>query len=259
MKCLVIGPGAMGFFLYLGVVSRLKKEGHISDLEEISGSSAGSLLGLLYCLAKGDPTRVLDYALKVPIKQIMKPNIKSLLTNYGLIPSNKLRKVLSDACTQFTGKNDITFRELYEEWYPVKLHVSAYNVQFVKTDYFSVDATPTMSVLDAVCASIAIPFLISNTNGYMDGGSAEVVPGAPFLGRHDDVLAIRLGWGTLPEIKDLKSYALSILWATMKLRATYDFSTIVIPSDDSENVYDFNVSNEVKLRMFLRGWSQTFS
>jgi predicted acylesterase/phospholipase RssA len=256
MKYLVIGPGAMGFFMYLGVISRLKKEGFLHDLEELSGSSAGALLGLLYCFTRGDATKVLDYALEVPVKNIMKPNIKSLLTNYGLIPSSKIRKVLSDACVRFTSHHDMTFRDLYE-YFPIKFHVSAYNVQFMKTDYFSVDTTPSMSVLDAVCSSVAIPFLIASTNGYIDGGSAEVVPGAPFLG-HKDVLALRLEWGRPMEIKDLKTYTMSILSSTMKLRATYDFPTLAIPPGD-ENIYDFSASNEAKLKMFLKGWSQNFS
>jgi predicted acylesterase/phospholipase RssA len=253
MKYLVISPGAMGFFMYLGVLSHLKKDGHLHDLVEISGASAGAILGLLYCFTKGDVTRILDYALDVPVKQIMKPNIKSLLTNYGLIPSSKIRKVFGDACTRFTGHPDMTFRDLYE-YFPIKLHVSAYNVQFMKTDYFSVDATPSMSVLDAVCSSIAIPFLIASTNGYIDGGSAEVVPGAPFLGR-EDVLTILLEWGGPMEIKDLKTYTMSILSSTMKLRAMYDFPTLAIPPGD-ENVYDFSASNEAKLKMFLKGYEQ---
>ena len=253
---MVIGPGAMGFFIFLGTCARLKKDGYLHDLEEFSGASAGALLGLMFCFAQGDTTKVLDYALGVPVKQIMKPNIKSLLTNYGLIPSSKIRKVLGDACTHFTGRPDMTFRELHEH-FPIKFHVSAYNVQFMKTDYFSVNTTPSMSVLDAVCSSIAIPFLIASTNGYIDGGSAEVVPGAPFLGR-DDVLVLRLDWGQPMEIKDLKTYTMSILSSTMKLRATYDFPTLAIPQGD-ENIYDFSASNEVKLKMFLKGWSQKFS
>ena len=243
----------MGFFMYLGVMSRLKKDGYLHDLEAISGASAGALLGLLYCLTKGDVTKILDYALDVPVKNIMKPNIKSLLTNYGLIPSSKIRKVFGEACTRFTGRPDMTFHDLYE-FHPVKLHVSAYNVQFMKTDYFSVDTTPSMSILDAVCSSVAIPFLIASTNGYIDGGSAEVVPGAPFLG-HQDVLIIMLEWGRPMEIKDLKTYTMSILSSTMKLRATYDFPTLSIPPGD-ENVYDFSASNESKLKMFLKGYEQ---
>jgi predicted acylesterase/phospholipase RssA len=258
MKNLIIGPGAMGFFMYLGVVSRLKREGQLDDLEAISGSSAGALIGFLYCLTKGDPTKVLDFALSVPVNQIMKPNIKSLLKDYGLISYTKIRKVLGGACRTFIGKDDVTFQELYEVC-PTKLYVSAYCVDFMKTVYFSVETTPTMSVLDAVCASIAIPFLFSSVKlkdgwNYIDGGAAEFVPGSPFLGQNS-VLAIKLAWNRLPEVKDLKSYAISILYSTMKLRHVYDFPTLDLDSSETD-VYDFNASNDAKLKMFLKGYEQ---
>jgi len=258
MKNLIIGPGAMGFFMYLGVVSRLKRDGQLDDLEALSGASAGALIGFLFCLTKGDPTKALDFALSVPVKQIMKPNIKCLLKNYGLISHAKIRKVLGDACGVFYEKPDVTFQELYE-LYPIKLHVSAYCVDFMKTVYFSVDTTPTMSVLDAVCASVAIPFLFSSVKlkdgwNYIDGGAAEVIPGSPFLGQNS-VLAMKLAWSRLPEVKDLKSYAISILYSTMKLRHVYDFPVLDLDSSESD-VYDFSASNDTKLKMFLKGYEQ---
>ena len=248
----------MGFFLFLGVLSRLKRDGQLDTLEAISGASAGALLGFLFCISKGDPTRVLDYALTVPVKQLMKPNIKCLLKNYGLISCSKIRKVLGEACHTFIQKDDVTFQELYE-LYPIKLHVSSYCVDFMKTVYFSVDTTPTMSVLNAVCASVAIPFLFSSVKlsdgyNYIDGGSAEVVPGAPFIGQ--DALAMKLAWNRLPEVKDLKTYAMSILLSTMKMRHVYEFPTLDLDSSDVD-VYDFGASNDAKLRMFLKGFEQT--
>jgi predicted acylesterase/phospholipase RssA len=260
MKNIIIGPGAMGFFLYLGVISKLKREGHLDDLEAISGASAGGLLGFLFCMTKGDPTKALDFALSVPVKQIMKPNIKVLLKDYGLVPYTKIRKVLTDACRLFMDKDDVTFKELYE-WYPIKLYVSAYCVDFMKTVYFSVDATPSMSVLDAICATIAIPFLFSSVKlsdgwNYIDGGSAEVIPGAPFLGQ--DAFAMKLAWNRLEKVKDLKTYAISILYSTMKLRHMYDFPLLDI-NVENDDVYDFGVSNDTKLKMFLKGYSQNFS
>ena len=248
----------MGFFLFLGVLSRLKRDGQLDTLEAISGASAGALLGFLFCISKGDPTRVLDYALTVPVKQLMKPNIKCLLKNYGLISCSKIRKVLGEACHTFIQKDDVTFQELYE-LYPIKLHVSSYCVDFMKTVYFSVDTTPTMSVLDAVCASVAIPFLFSSVKlsdgyNYIDGGSAEVVPGAPFIGQ--DALAMKLAWNRLPEVKDLKTYAMSILLSTMKMRHVYEFPTLDLDSSDVD-VYDFSASNDAKLKMFLKGFEQT--
>ena len=247
----------MGFFLFLGVLSRLKRDGQLDTLEAISGASAGALLGFLFCISKGDPTRVLDYALTVPVKQLMKPNIKCLLKNYGLISCSKIRKVLGEACHTFIQKDDVTFQELYE-LYPIKLHVSSYCVDFMKTVYFSVDTAPTMSVLDAVCASVAIPFLFSSVKlkdgwNYIDGGAAESTPGGPFLGQ--DAFTLKLAWNRLEKVKDIKTYALSILYSTMKLRHVYDF-----PSMDLElygdDMFDFGASNDTKLKMFLKGYEQ---
>jgi predicted acylesterase/phospholipase RssA len=251
----------MGFFLYLGVLSKLKQEGRLDNLEEISGASAGGLLGFLFLVTKGDLPKVLDYALDVPVKQIMKPNLKNFMKSYGLVSPAKIRKILSDACIKFTGKPDVTFEELYA-WHPIKFHVSAYCVDLMKTDYFSVNSTPKLSVLDAVSATIAIPFLFSTVKirewTYIDGGAAESTPSGPFLGRNSEVLAMKLAWSRPAPVTDLKSYSLGILFSTMKLRAVYEVPTLDLDLGDSD-VFDFGASNDGKLRMFMKGHSTNFS
>jgi predicted acylesterase/phospholipase RssA len=261
VKNLAVGPGAMGYFMYLGVLSKLKQEGQLEELEEISGASAGGITSFIYVLSKGNIPAALDYSLAVPTGTVMKPNIKSLLSNYGLVSSKKVRKVLTDLCKRFTDKDDITFKELYE-WNPIKLHIPAYCVDFMKTIYFNIDSAPNMSVLDAVSATVAVPFLfapvkLADGYNYVDGATAEAIPAGPFVGR-SDTLALRIAWGRLSEVKDLKSYALSVLFSTMKMRHVYSVPThdIDIPDDD---IYDFNASNENKLKMFMLGVSQNFS
>jgi len=256
MKNLVIGPGAMAFFTFLGIVAKLKNNLQLDDLEAISGASAGALLGFMYCLTKGDTAKILDSALTINVKHIMKPNIKNLLKEYGLVSPSKVRKVLTELCQTFLEKDDVTFQELYE-WYPIKLYISSYCVDATKTVYFSVESSPGMSVLDAAIASIAIPFLFSSLKlndgwNYIDGGYAENTPGAPFLGK-GDVLAIKIAWNLPAEIKDLKSYAINILLASMKMRHEYEYPTldISVPNDE---IFDFAASNEVKLKLFLRGY-----
>lgn len=164
-------------------------------------------------------------------------------------------------CKKFMGKTDITFKELYE-WNPIKLHIPSYCVDFMKTVYFNIDSTPDMSVLDAVAATIAVPFLFSPIKladgyNYIDGAIFEAIPAGPFIGR-PDVLAIRIGWNRLMEIKNLKTYALSILSSVMYMRHVYNIPTydVDMPDDD---VYDFSASNESKLKMFMIGVSQNFS
>ena len=260
VRCLSIGPGAMGFFLYLGVISKLKQDGRLDNLEEISGASAGGLLGFLFLATKGDIAKVLDYSLDVPVKQIMKPNLKNFMKNYGLVTPAKIRKVLSEACVKFIGQSDITFEELYA-WHPIKFHVSAYCVDLMKTDYFSVNSTPKLSVIDVVSATIAIPFLFSTVKigdfTYIDGGAAETTPSGPFLGR-EEVLAMKLGWSRPSPVTDLKSYAMGILYSTMKMRAVYEVPTLDLDLGDLD-IFDFGTSNDGKLKIFMKGHGTNFS
>lgn len=258
VKYLAIGPGAMGYFLFQGAVSHLAQAGRLVDLEEISGASAGATLAFLYVLTKGDTAKMLDSALDAPVQQAMKPNIKSLVKNYGLVPNTKVQRVLSNLCHKLVGKKDLTFQELYE-WYPIKLHVAAFCVERGSTMYFSVDTSPTMSVVDAVTASMCIPFMVACMKigdwTYIDGGAAERSPCGPFLGRGADVLAVILEDGVPPHISDVKSYAFAMLYSTMRLRHQYHVPTHAL-KDTGFNIFDFGMSRETKLRMFLSGFSR---
>ena len=260
VKYLAIGPGAMGYFTYVGALTKLKQAGRLDDLEEISGASAGALLAFVFALAKGDTTKVLDFSLTVPIGQMMKPRIKSLLKEWGLISNSKLHKICSDLVETATGKRTVTFQELWD-WHPVKVHVSSYCVNTCKTVYFSVDSAPNMNVVDAMCATVAIPFIISSSKlndgwHYVDGAVAEAVPGGPFLSRpREEIMALAFGWTHLPEIKDMKSYALALITTTMRSRATYDYPTWDINLGNLD-IYDFSISQEQKLKLFMKGLSQ---
>ena len=150
MKHLAFGPGAMGYFMYLGALSALSDASALNELVSISGASAGALLGLVYILAKGDMQKSLQYSLAAPIKTVMKPNIKVLLKSYGLVSTKKVRSVFEDTARTFIGKDDVTFAELYAHW-PVMLHVAACCIDLHATHYFSVDTAPSMSSMPCAC------------------------------------------------------------------------------------------------------------
>jgi predicted acylesterase/phospholipase RssA len=262
MKYLVVGPGAMTYFAFLGALAALRDCDKLQNLEEISGASAGALLAFFYIIANGNIQNILEYSLNIPLKDIMKPNLRLFLKDFGLISHNKVRKVLEDTIQLYFGKEDLTFKEL-QEFRPDMpiLHVAAYCVNLGKTEYFSRFTTPDMSIIDGLCMSIAVPFLFAtierNGHRYIDGGTLEDTPASIFLGK-DNVRILRCSWleQKTYDTKNLKSYILSILSTTMQLRHTYNFPSICIDMTHFEP-FNFGVSTETKLKMFSLGYHST--
>jgi predicted acylesterase/phospholipase RssA len=262
MKHLAIGPGAMAYFAFLGAMGALRDCHELDNLEAISGASAGGLLAFFYVVAEGNIKTILDYSVDIPIKDIMKPNIRQFLKNFGLVSQRKIRTVIIDIIRVFFSKEDLTFREL-QALRPTmpNVHISAYCVNLGRTEYFSCDSTPDMSVVDALCMTIAVPFLFATVQHqgrkYIDGGTMEDTPCGIFVGS-TDVKVMRSVWSETPEYdtKNLKSYLVSILFTMMRLRPRYSYPFIDIDMSKIE-IFDFGVSTETKLKMFSFGYHST--
>ena len=262
MKHLAIGPGAMAYFAFLGAMGALRDCHELDNLEAISGASAGGLLAFFYVVAEGNIKTIIDYSLDIPIKDIMKPNIRQFLKHFGLVSQKKIRTVIVDIIRVFFSKEDLTFREL-QDLRPAmpKIHISAYCVNLGRTEYFSCDTTPNMSVVDALCMTIAVPFLFATVEHqerrYIDGGTMEDTPCGVFVGS-TDIKVMRTVWSENYEYdtRNLKSYLASILFTMMRLRSKYNYPFIDIDMSRIE-IFDFGVSTEAKLKMFSFGYHST--
>ena len=250
LKYLVIGPGAMAFYAFLGRMSRMD----LSHVQAVSGSSAGALLAFLWIIYDGSIPDVLDFALGVRIGQLMKPNIKNFLNNFGMVPMNKMRRAISEAIFKKFKTREITFGELWNRR-PVALHVSAFCTERGHTVYFSHETHPGTSVVDAICASIAVPFLFSAVKidewRYVDGGFQEDIPGLPFVTKPlHEIVAIRIS----PRVQrepafSLASYVSNIFAGILRLRHQYPYPSYYI---DNENIDIFDFSAD-GLKIFVIG------
>jgi predicted acylesterase/phospholipase RssA len=249
MKYLVIGPGAMGFYSMLGYLKYIEK--CLSDVQEISGASAGSILAVLFALGK-TVDEMIDVSLKLNISDLVKLNLKCFLHSYGLVDLEALREKFVDICGC-----DPTFMELTK-----KIHISAFCVNTGKTEYFSADTHPDMKVLDAVCMSIAIPFVFSSRkykgNTYVDGGTVESMPLAPFLAyKPYDVHCIQIK-SNIPYVENIDNprvFAENIMRSALVNRYDYDtrdYRVKIIDVGDMD-IFDFNMSYEDKIRMLTKG------
>jgi predicted acylesterase/phospholipase RssA len=250
---LVLGPGGLGG-LYSMIGSLKSIEERLDLFDEISGSSAGSMLALFLGVGLSVDT-IRDKALIMNIRDIVGTfKIKSLLSQFGLMSTNKCREAVVHICGC-----DPTFRELKK-----KVHVSAYCVNRSQTVYFNRDTHPDMHVADAVCMSISIPLIFASFpykgDIYIDGCTEEVLPLSPFLHcRPDDVfiICIEATETSNHEITSIIEYISCLFARFSKFRPDFpQFTQRLSTSIDTYQSINFDMTLEEKLTLYAKGFKE---
>jgi len=250
MEYLILGPASMGIFSMLG--SLIQHEDEIKSIKEISGASAGAIIGA--CMAIGVPlNEILQRCLDADLERFTKYRIHTLFKHYGLIDMDVVKGALIDLF-----QCNPTFRELEK-----KLYVSSYCLNRGRTEYFSIDTHPDMPIVDAVCMSISIPFLASANehNGmfYMDGAIQERIPVTPFeYNKQDKIFCVKLKSVELyfEHIKTFKDYLSILLSSILRIRADINseqFGKTIEVNTGEYDLFSFTMSHEDKLRLFFMG------
>lgn len=243
----------MVLYAFIGVLKYLSDSELLNELEEMSCSSAGAILGFFYVFFKGDVNKLLQISIDAPLETIAKPDIKSLLTKFGLIDGDRFEKYMEKKTS------GITFKELYE-MNPIKLHIPTCDIVTNKTIYMSVDTTPDMKVAHAVRRSIAVPVIMTPVSRrYVDGSIKEFSPFGPFLGK-TDVLEIRYKCDSVdtPQ-KPLTffQYLYTVVCTFISNRVEFlDFPRIDVFTGPEFQLFNFSMNLEQKLQLYTDGYHQ---
>ena len=174
------------------------------------------------------------------------------MNKYGLVDLKPIREKFVELF-----ESDLTFLDIEK-----KIYISAFCVNTSKTVYFSKDTHPDMKVIDALCMSIAIPFIFSSYRYdgmvYVDGGTLETLPTTPFLDkRPDKVLCIRMKMETefIEDIKSPKQFAEALISSTLNNRQKCELKNSKVVDIDigQVDVFNFNMSYEEKMKLYLKG------
>jgi predicted acylesterase/phospholipase RssA len=119
-----------------------------------------------------------------------------------------------------------------------------------------------MSVVDAVCMSMSVPFLFEscrhNSCTYIDGGLREAVPALAFLNKDPkDVLVLKFEkHKTLtPEIKSVKDFILCLVNVAVESSVAYQsFSKEISLDMEGFDMFDFTMSYEDKMKLYIKGY-----
>lgn len=235
----------------------LQDNGKLDDIKEISGASAGSLVGLLYIVSKGNIRDIFNTAITMHGID-KKINLLRLFDKYGLIDTTEFCEKIMEFCEKYCSIKEPTFQELYE-YNPIKLHVAAFCVDTTQTDYFSVDTHPNMSVIKVIKASTAVPLVFNSTiineKIYIDGAVQEDIPGLPFIDKKpSDIYAMTIKINNkFKKVTDLKSYISKIYKLLMTNRIYYDIPSVPLNTMGKDTL-DFNMDDKSKMELFVSGY-----
>jgi predicted acylesterase/phospholipase RssA len=250
MKYLVLGPASMGIFALIGALKA--RETDLVDVKEISGSSAGAILALFLALGMSID-EILDTSLNLHIPTFVKIRIGSFFNKFGFVDMGPIRKKLVDICG-----SDPTFEEL-----GMKIYVSAYCLNTSETVYFSRETHPKMKVIDAVCMSMAVPFIFACGNyencTYIDGGTKEDYPLAPFMDKRPyEITCMKIAMDTVYQehIDTPRQFVETLVRSALSNRSGYSLPIEIVEINVKDtNVFDFSMSYEEKLRLFNVGYT----
>jgi NTE family protein len=250
MKYLVLGPASMGIYSLIGALKA--RESSLADVQEISGSSAGAILALFLAVGMS-VDEILDTSLSLDIPNFVKIRLGSFFNKFGFVDMGPIRKKLVEICG-----GDPTFNEL-----ETRVHVSAFCLNTTETVYFSKDTHPNMKIIDAVCMSMAVPFIFAcgkyEDRMYVDGGTKEEFPLTPFLDKKPhEVTCIRIKMNKIyrETIDNPKQFVDVIVRSALSNREIINLPIDVVEINVGDtDVFNFNMEYEEKIRLFNMGYS----
>ena len=159
------GGGVRGL-AYAGALEVLEQKGILTQIENVGGSSAGAIAGLLvamnYSAAEIDsilqPLRIQEFN----DGKFLFGKIKRVKKQFGLYKGDKIQLWLSGLIAAKTSQPNLTFIQLHELHLKNKnfkdLYVTGTNVTQQRTEVFSWKTKPDMKLSTAVHISSCIPF-----------------------------------------------------------------------------------------------------
>jgi len=250
MKYLILGPASMGIFTLIGSLKALESD--LADVKEISGSSAGAILALFLALGMSID-EILDTSLSLDIPSFVKIRIGSFFNKFGFVDMGPIRKKLVEICGR-----DPTFSQL-----DMKIYVSAFCMNTSETVYFSRDTHPHMKVIDAVCMSMAVPFIFAcgthDGMTYIDGGMKEEYPLTPFFDKKPhEITCMKISMDRIYQesVDTPRQFVETLVRSALSNRTLYQTPIKIIDINvGNTNVFDFNISYEEKLQLFNLGYT----
>lgn len=266
---LVLSGGAFKCSAFIGCLKFLEENNHVSNIKNVIGSSAGSIIACLYCLGfTADAMRdifIKSFALYTNRELDSDvENMFDFIDKMGIEDAEVISKMLSDILLNKYNVSEISFIELAKKT-GKNLIITGSNLSLVKTDYFSVNTHPDMSIYQAIRISISIPYIfkpvIFNEMLYTDASLFNNFPLDFFDSKipYQNTISILLETKNTIDIKKLNIFNYTrVLFDAVFYKLNGEYKTgieknnIIIKINFEDNSFDFGAKiNENMLDKYI--------
>ena len=257
---LVIGGGGMKGYIAIGSLISINNYYNLNKFKSYIGTSVGSLLCFLLSVGY-TVEESKQIFLNIDITDYLVPDLLNIINVYGICSTENVKKILMSVGKQKNIPYDCTFKKHYKIT-KKKLVITGSNINTQKTEVFSKDKTPNMSIYKALLISIALPLLFQpikhNEHYYVDGGTYLNYP-IELSENIDKTIGIILGMSKSCEINDFMKYIGVLMGGqgnSLKLYNKYKDRTIDLSTLDVNSInFDYNILE--KQNMLGQGFEET--
>jgi NTE family protein len=259
-----LSGGGIAASAHIGALQELNIHTPISSIREFMGVSAGAFVAM--CFTIGYTLDELEnLCLRFDFTNITEmDSIPGWLLHFGMDTGDRLYKMIA-ACLHVKGlSSTITFKEVYEE-FGYSLRILATDLHDAKPMVYAYDTTPDYCIVDAVRASMSVPyyfqpFICPVTGHFLVDGAVTSNNPLFILSKEEQLrtISILIRVSIEPkeviELEDFLLRPLNVLYAQkMDIESTfYDCHCIQIMLDGI-NIMDFSLAEEVKRTIIKKG------
>jgi NTE family protein len=165
-KNLALEGGGIKGIAYAGAFKVLEEKGVLQNIENIAGSSAGAIAGLMISIGY-NATEIDSILMLLPFEKFndgkggLLGKYKRIKKKFGVYKGDKFEAWLQEMLLQKTGNANLTFEDLHQLKVKNSLYKDLYctgtNISKQRLEIFSYKNTPTFSIATAVRISGGIP------------------------------------------------------------------------------------------------------
>ena len=177
IKHLVISGGGPTMVQSLGSIQYLEENKFINrnDIESIYGTSAGAIVGTLFCLDFSWET-INDYIIGRPWQDVFTIKVQDIFESYtkkGIFDMKIIEKCFKPLLSAKDISLEVTLKEFYQ-YSKIELHFFTFEINEFKLVDISYLTHPDLTLLTAIQMTCGIPVLLTpvcvNGKCYIDGG-----------------------------------------------------------------------------------------